>query len=76
MKHHETLLKRCETSQNTRTLTIRCDAIGARYGDISSRHGDIGVQREDMGARRGDIGTARSFHQYQGLLSFYNSSDV
>ena len=34
---HETLLKHCETSWNTQTLSIRCGDISARHSDISTR---------------------------------------
>ena len=49
VKHHEILLKHCETSWNTRTLAIRCDDIGARCGDLGARWGDIGAQRGNIG---------------------------
>ena len=42
MKH----LKHCETSQNSQTLAIRCDDIGARHGNINARHGDISAPAE------------------------------
>ena len=49
MKHHETLLKHCETSQNTRTLAIQCDDIGAWHGNIGARHGNFGACAEFSG---------------------------
>ena len=41
------LLKHFETSRNTQTLIIRCDNIGAIYGDVEARCGDIGARRGD-----------------------------
>ena len=68
MKHHETLLKHCKTSQNTQTLTIRCDDIGARCREIGTWRGDIGPRCGDFGVcitpqmcnrvtNHGDMGT-------------------
>ena len=63
MKHHETLVKCCETSRNTRTLAIRCDDIGARCGDIGARRSDSSARHGDIGARvefrMGDISDCR-----------------
>ena len=76
MKHHETLVKRCETSRNTRTVAIRCDDIGAQCGDIgakrsdsSARHGDIGARVE---FRMGDISDCRVTPTLQSHMENWN----
>ena len=61
LKHHETLLKHCETSPNTLKFVIRCKNMGARCGDIGAWRGDIGARHGNIGARCGDIGTHAFF---------------
>ena len=69
VKHHELLLKHCETSRDTQTLAIRCNNIGARHGDT----GDISAKRK-VGAETSVLGAAisalaRSFRRYQRKVS-------
>ena len=49
VKHHGTLVKHCETSQNTRTLTIRCDDIGDCGVGITPQMCNRVTNHEDMG---------------------------
>ena len=60
VKCWEPLLKHCETSRNTRTLTIPCDDLGAETSALSAAI----------------LALVQSFWQYRRLLSWYNSADV
>ena len=80
MKHSKNIVKHHET------LVIRCDDTGARCGDVGAWHGNRAevIRCDDVGARCGDVGdraelpaiSARSFRRYRRLRSWYNSADV
>ena len=79
---HETLLKHCETSQNTRYLMRhiggRCGDIDDRRGDISARHGvsgdisfcGVGItpQMCNRVTNHGDMGTFPNLSANQSMI--------
>ena len=69
MKHHETVVIRCDdigarcgdvcvcgSDGGDRAEVIRYDNIGARCGDVVARCGDVVARCGDVGARRGVTG--------------------
>ena len=57
MKHHETLLKHCETSRNTQTLAIQCNDVGSAF-DVETLA--LGVETSVLGAATLVLGAAIS----------------
>ena len=71
MKHHETLVIRCDD------ISARCGDVGARCGNVCVWGSDVGdrvevIRCDDIGARCGDVGArcgnvaiARSYRGYR-----------
>ena len=64
MKHHETLIVRCDdmgaqcgnvcvwgSDVGDRAEVIRCDDIGAQCGDVGAQCRNVGARRIDIGDR-------------------------
>ena len=79
LKHHETLVKHCDTLWNVvkhREPLVKHYETLLKHCETSQNTQTLAIRCDDMGARCGDIGARAELSAILAMRSLYNSADM